>query len=350
MDYDTPLTQPRCTLVFTGNGHGATLYHLGSLWCLNELGWLGRCDRVISASGGALLAAHLGLQWRALVFDARGRADNFVELIVRPILDAFDHLPALGADMLSLARDLGRKQMLALCQCLLGRAALEDLPDAGSGPDFAFYSRSHPDGNPVRIDRQGLTEEGLGRLLAPYLPMSFAVLAASAHAPAFIPERLEFDNSRWQAAPGVASGHESRHRSAMLFTGGYLRGEEQLDTLPAATGQTFVSDAGGRYGFNVSRPATERRQREQAPPPPVPPADFVERHGRMTLNETLRAYWSMAGDIQPARDAPAQSDILLPEDLSSLTRNRRYPASRSFVDRGYSMAGKALPRRKEDLH
>ena len=39
----------------------AALFHLGSLWRLNELGWLKRLAEITSVSGGSITAAYLGL-------------------------------------------------------------------------------------------------------------------------------------------------------------------------------------------------------------------------------------------------------------------------------------------------
>ena len=35
-------------LAMSGGGYRATLFHLGSLWRLNELGWLPRIDEILS--------------------------------------------------------------------------------------------------------------------------------------------------------------------------------------------------------------------------------------------------------------------------------------------------------------
>ena len=61
------------------------LFHLGTLWRLNELGYLPRIDRVSSVSGGSIAAAVLGMNWSELGFDADGRAVHFEDRIVAPI-------------------------------------------------------------------------------------------------------------------------------------------------------------------------------------------------------------------------------------------------------------------------
>ncbi len=46
-------------LALSGGGFRATLFHLGSLTRLNELGWLRRLDIVTSVSGGSIIAGLL---------------------------------------------------------------------------------------------------------------------------------------------------------------------------------------------------------------------------------------------------------------------------------------------------
>ena len=46
-------------LAMSGGGYRATLFHLGALRRLNEIGWLKRIDRITSVSGGSLLLGFL---------------------------------------------------------------------------------------------------------------------------------------------------------------------------------------------------------------------------------------------------------------------------------------------------
>ena len=61
------------------------LFHLGSLWRLNELGYLPKLDRISSVSGGSITAGVLGLHWPRLDFDANGIARAFGKEVVEPI-------------------------------------------------------------------------------------------------------------------------------------------------------------------------------------------------------------------------------------------------------------------------
>ncbi len=82
----------------SGDGFHATLFHLGSFWRLNELGYLPKLDRVSSVSGGSITAGLLAARWSQLGF-ANGTATQFEEQLVRPLRDFCGRLidaPAIG--------------------------------------------------------------------------------------------------------------------------------------------------------------------------------------------------------------------------------------------------------------
>ncbi len=72
----------------SGGGYRATLFHLGMLWRMNELGMLPRIGSITAVSGGAILAAHVGLVWDDLVFsDETDIASNFYDVVIKPVLN-----------------------------------------------------------------------------------------------------------------------------------------------------------------------------------------------------------------------------------------------------------------------
>lgn len=83
---DQPLSQPSpgMALCLSGGGYRAMLFHLGTLWRLNELGLMKGLKRVSSVSGGSINAGVLGLAWKNLNFNASGIASNFEQLVVSP--------------------------------------------------------------------------------------------------------------------------------------------------------------------------------------------------------------------------------------------------------------------------
>ena len=74
-------------LALSGGGFRATLFHIGSLWRLNELGYLPQLTRICSVSGGSITAGLLGIRWKNLQFDEKGIATNFESEIAKPLQD-----------------------------------------------------------------------------------------------------------------------------------------------------------------------------------------------------------------------------------------------------------------------
>src|SRR5947208_8333244 len=71
-------------LAMSGGGFRATLFHLGTLWRLNELAYLPKVDRISSVSGGSITAGVLAVRWPRLQW-SHGLATNFQDEIVTPV-------------------------------------------------------------------------------------------------------------------------------------------------------------------------------------------------------------------------------------------------------------------------
>src|SRR5215216_6704395 len=72
-------------LCLSGGGYRAMIFHLGTLWRLNQLGFLKKLSRVSSVSGGSITAGVLALAWKQLNFDGTGVAANLQELVINRI-------------------------------------------------------------------------------------------------------------------------------------------------------------------------------------------------------------------------------------------------------------------------
>ena len=75
-------------LCLSGGGFRATLFHVGVIRRLNELGVLARLSTITSVSGGSILNGVLATRWSRLRFDpAAGVFTNIEEEVARPIRD-----------------------------------------------------------------------------------------------------------------------------------------------------------------------------------------------------------------------------------------------------------------------
>ncbi len=67
----------RSALALSGGGYRATLFAVGSLYRLNELGILKNLNRITAVSGGSITLGYLALHWNDLKFNHNDVAENF---------------------------------------------------------------------------------------------------------------------------------------------------------------------------------------------------------------------------------------------------------------------------------
>src|SRR5215831_3804282 len=78
-------------LCLSGGGYRAMVFHLGTIWRLNELGYLKKLVRVSSVSGGSITSGALGMGWKKLSFDGNGVATNLTDIVIKPVLNLASH-------------------------------------------------------------------------------------------------------------------------------------------------------------------------------------------------------------------------------------------------------------------
>lgn len=148
------VADPGPALCLSGGGFRATLFHLGALIRLNELGALSRFSVITSVSGGSIANGALAARWPELTPDAHGVFTNFhiVADALREFCARDLRTPLLVGTRLNplnfptLARSLGSVPAQALVKPysgLMRGKRLADLPDPATGaPRFVFCATS----------------------------------------------------------------------------------------------------------------------------------------------------------------------------------------------------------------
>ncbi len=243
-------------LALSGGGFRATLFHLGALWRLNELGYLHKekLTRVTSVSGGSITAGVLGYRYTKLNFAANGIASNFEEEIVPPLQNICSHtidvFPILGGwlSIFKTPSDLLNKRYQ---KYLFGKATLQDLPTDTEGPRFIVYATNFQTGASVRFSRPYMAEYHLGQILTPKITLSEAVTASSAFPPVLTPMVIKLDPNTWQQMPGADLYHHVPLREKMYLTDGGV-----YDNLGLEAAWDFetvlVSDAGAPFAVEMN--------------------------------------------------------------------------------------------------
>ncbi|MCH7471916.1 patatin-like phospholipase family protein [bacterium] len=183
-------------LALSGGGYRASLFHLGALWRLNELGLLGRLNCIAGVSGGAIVAAWLGLRWAELDFDAKSVSRNFVEEVVNPLKALCSRALDIPA---GLAGFLSRGSTLAygLARHLFGAAVLGDLPSGADQPGVCLLATNLLTGSLVEMSAGGIHDERLGSVPYQKLPLATAVAASCSLPPTFKPVAISIEPGSW---------------------------------------------------------------------------------------------------------------------------------------------------------
>ena len=240
-------------LSLSGGGYRAMLFHIGSLWRLNELGYLKGLKRISSVSGGSITAGMLGLKWGQLGFGANNVAANYVTEVVAPIRA----LAGTTIDRTSILRgiftpgSISDKVANAYREHLFDNATLQDLPDDASAPRFVINATSVQTGALFRFSRPYIADYHVGRVLNPTVELAVAVAASSAFPPVLSPCTIEFDPASW-----VASGSEDLHRppytSRAVLSDGGVYDNLGLETTWKRYDTILVSNGGGKMAAEES--------------------------------------------------------------------------------------------------
>ena len=281
-------------LCLSGGGYRAMLFHLGALWRLHELGWLGKLDRVSSVSGGSITAAMLGLTWPHLDNDPTAFELGVVaplRALARRDVDA----GAIAVGLLT-PETVGRRLAEAYRRHLYADATLQDLPDS---PRFIFCATNLASGQVFRFSKKELADWRVGSIPAPDTPLADAVAASSAFPPLLSPFELDLRDAVWQ--DGEASDLTGpAYRAAVKLSDGGVSDNLGLETVWKRNATVLVSDAGGAMRDD-----------------PKPPSDWVRQFTRvvMIVNNQVRdlrkrqiregyergdrdgAYWSVRSNI-----------------------------------------------------
>ena len=219
------------------------LFHLGSLWRLNEAGFLPRLDRVSSVSGGSIAAGVLALHWNALAFDASGVATNFEDEVVAPLRRFARKTIDLRAVLLgALVPGLTINGRLARSyRALFDKGTLADLPNR---PEFVFDATSLQSGDLWRFSSRAEGDWRVGTRQAPETPLATVVAASSAFPPLLSPARLSFASGALQ--PGNDPElNKPPYTTHVALTDGGVYDNLGLEAVWTTYRQVLISDAGG---------------------------------------------------------------------------------------------------------
>lgn len=232
-------------LCLSGGGYRAMIFHLGALWRLSELGYLGKLARISSVSGGSITAGMLGLRWSRLGF-RKGIAQNFVSEVVEPLRRLAGVTIDVGSILagLFLPGGAGGRIASAYDRHLFHGATLADLPR--DPPRFVINATNVQTGDLWRFSRPYMRDYKVGEVKNPRLRLSAAVAASSAFPPVLSPMRLKLEAGDYtESAAGSEPLHRKPFTTRVVLTDGGVYDNLGLETAWKGCPTILVSDAGG---------------------------------------------------------------------------------------------------------
>jgi NTE family protein len=220
------------------------VFHLGSLWRLNELGYLSQLQRISSVSGGSITAGFLGLKWKKLTFTS-GVAQNLVKEVVEPIRDFAHENVDVGSILEGIFTPgaISDKIAKVYSKHLYGDATLQDLPD--DPPRFVINSTNVQTGSLWRFSKPYMRDYQVGEVKNPTILLSQAVAASSAFPPVLSPARLSLKMSQYSPSAGEPY-HQGPFMTDVYLSDGGVYDNLGLETAWKHYQTILVSDAGGK--------------------------------------------------------------------------------------------------------
>jgi NTE family protein len=196
------------------------LFHLGSLWRLNEGGLLPGLACVSSVSGGAIVAALLATRWPELAFNSQGVSAPFGAAVVQPIRALARHTIDVGSitgGLLNPFSTIADSIVAAYRKHLLGSQKLNSLPDQ---PRFVFNATNVQTGALWRFTKEYMGDYRTGRVMSPTLELAVVVGASSAFPPFLSPVHLKLNPQSVKPDPGSDLSHRPFTSNVVLSDGG----------------------------------------------------------------------------------------------------------------------------------
>ncbi len=235
-------------LCMSGGGYRAMLFHLGSLWRLNELHYLPKLDMVSSVSGGSITNGALALNWSKLGFDANGFALNFDQQVTQPIRN----LARQTVDVTSILEGIfgGVSKHIAdhYNKFLYNHATLQQIPDA---PRFVFNATSLQTGVLWRFEKPYMGDWKVGLIKKPGVELATAVAASSAFPPVLSPCVLKLDPNSFDPNIKPAPGITPDFRKEAVLADGGVYDNLGLETAWKRSKTVLVSNGGGALGLEA---------------------------------------------------------------------------------------------------
>jgi NTE family protein len=346
-----PSLEQGTALSLSGGGYRAMLFHLGSLWRLNEVGLLQGLACISSVSGGSITAAALGMRWKELEFEG-GTGKRLIPAVIEPVRELARHTIDVGSiagGLLNPFSTIAGSVASAYRQHLFGTRTLQDLPDTSApAPRFVINSCNVQTGALWRFSREYMGDYRTGRVTDPDVELAVAVGASSAFPPFLSPVHLSLPDGAVRSDPG-SDLHRPPFTTRIVLSDGGVYDNLGLEPIFKRYKTVLVSDAGAQLAPEEEPSSDWARHSRRV-------IDLVDHQVRSlrkrVLIEAYRdgtrlgAYWGIATDIANYQlndmlDCPVETTCQLaevPTRLAALTDDLQ----ERLINWGYAVCDAAL--------
>ncbi len=251
MPLDLSAREKGIGLALSGGGFRAVLFHVGVLWRLNELGILGRVDRVSSISGGSIALGVLATRWAQLGFDAEGRTGQFDVQVVAPLRDFCGRnidVSSVLSGALNPFRSAGEVVAEEYRRHLGLGVSLQTLPDT---PRFVFNATNYATGVSFRFSKPFAGDYRIGLIPNPGFDVATAVICSSAFPPVLGPIELEVKPEDFTRVEGADLYDQVDFRRRLPLGDGGVYDNLGLETVWGRYENILVSDAGKPFDIDA---------------------------------------------------------------------------------------------------
>lgn len=223
----------------SGGGFRATLYNLGVLIRLNELGLLNQLSRITSVSGGSITAAVLAKRWGELVFVEKEGiglvADNFNAVITRLLWDfcskKFDN-KVIFSGLFSFTQSIADKTARKYNEELFGETTLGDVNSQNvNKPQFLFYGTSLQTRSAIRMVDGLLYDWRIGATDISEWTLGRVVGISSAFPPLLAPVTIDMEHKRWVASKYQQHFDNIKYKKKLMLADGGLYDNMGMESL-----------------------------------------------------------------------------------------------------------------------
>ena len=245
MPFGTEGISDQIGLALSGGGFRATLFHVGALRRLVELGILARVGRISSISGGSITSGRLAQTWDRFVPDPS--VANYEALVGAPLrafcrrtIDAGAAIEGLLSPWTSAGEQIEKDYARHVVD-----KRLDQLPDS---PVFVINATNLQTGRSFRFMKKYMGDYRIGLVDRPALPVARAVAASSAFPPILSPVVIR-DPGAFRFVEGADLNGNPAFTRKLFLTDGGVYDNLGLETVWNRCSTVLVSDAGAPFAM-----------------------------------------------------------------------------------------------------